>query len=232
MEKPFIIAHRIVNETICNKEALKKLLTDLQNKNVWGAEFDIRQTKDSEFIAFHDAKFSQLKRNIKDYTLEELKKEATKNNFSFLTVEEVLKIVPPSFLIQIDIKDKKISIEPLIKVLRQSQLLNQIIVSSFYPHIILQLSGCEEIKHRWLLVNISTKRNLFHIFYAVMPIRFALKCKATGIAPQQYLVSKNLLLKAHKTGLTVATWTIDNLEEIKRLEKYGLDYIIADCHYI
>lgn len=221
------IAHRIVDDEINSKEKLSRLLAKLQDYGFGGVEFDIRQTNDQQFVVFHDARFPQLRHLIRKYSLSELLKEAKEKNFSFLTLGEVLKIIPSSFWVQVDIKDKIINVELLVKALQQSQSLNRIIVSSFYPHTILQLSR-HNIKQRWFLVNISIKRNPIHIFYAIMPLIFALKCQATGIAAHQCLVSKNLLLKAHKAGLTAATWTVNNFKTMKHLEKYKLDYIIVD----
>jgi glycerophosphoryl diester phosphodiesterase len=222
------IAHRIIDDEINSKKKLSELLKKLQTYEFGGIEFDIRQTHDEQFLVFHDAHIPLLRQTISNYSLRELLEEARGKNVSLLTLQEVLEIIPSSFFIQIDIKDKKINVEGLVNILKQHTSPNQIILSSFYPNIILQLSRYDNINQRWLLTNLDIRRNVIHIFYALMPIKFALKCRATGIAPQQNLISKKLLLKAHNLGLTVATWTIDNFETMKRLEKCELDYMIVD----
>lgn len=225
MKKPFIIAHRIVNETINNQEALKKLLTGLQNKNVSGVEFDIRQTKDNEFIAFHDAKFSQLKGDIKNYTLKELKKETSRKRFSFLTMEETIKEIPENFEIQIDIKDKMINIKKFLEIINQYGIQHRLIISSFYPTVIFKFSS-SKIKKRWLLTSFTLERNLLHIIYALSPVITAFFCKATGIGPKLSLINKNIVKKSKSNNLTIATWTINNEKEIKNLLIYDIDYLI------
>jgi len=221
------IAHRVVDNEINTKEKLLRLLVDLQGYGFQGVEFDVRQTNDQQFVVFHDARFPQIKQPIRKYSLFELRKEAEEKDSPFLTLEEVLRTIPISFLVQVDIKDKRIDVKRLVKVLQQYRAPDRIIVSSFYPQVILQLLR-HGVKYRWLITSISRRRNPIHMFYAIMPTMIALKCQATGIAPHQCLVGKNLVLKAHKSGLTVATWTVNNPKIIKRLEEYKIDYIVAD----
>lgn len=227
MEKPFIIAHRVVNEKIINKNLLKELLFKLQDKNIKGIEFDIRQTKDNEFLAFHDEKFPGIKKSIKDYSLAKLREEAVKNNFSFLTLSEVLEIIPKEFNIHIDLKDAKINIKKFIEEITPFQIFDRLIVSSFYPLTLLKLTD-SKIKKRWFLTSISKNRNLLHFIYALTPIRTAIFCKATGIAPFYSLISKKLIEKAHNKNLTVAVWTINDKELIPNFEKIGIDYLVVN----
>lgn len=231
MNSPFIIAHRIVNEKINNDKLLDELLFNLKNKNIQGVEFDIRQTKDGKFITFHDSKFPQLRKYIKDYTFEELKKEARKEGFSFLTMEETIEKIPENFEIQIDIKDKVITIKKFLEIIGSFNIVDRLIVSSFYPKLLYSLSF-SNIKKRWLLTNYSVKRYPSHFFYALTPVRTALFCKATGISPYSSLINKNIIDKARKNNLTVASWTINNEKEMQNLLGYDVDYLIISPNLI
>ncbi len=226
MKKTILLAHRITSETINNKNKLKELFCRLiRETEIKGVEFDIRQTRDEKFIAFHDSKFPQLQKYIKDYTFEQLKKEAAKEGFSFLTMEETIKEIPENFEIQIDIKDKMITIEKFLEIISNFNIIGNLIVSSFYPKLLYSLSF-SNIKKRWLLTNHSLKRNPAHIFYALMPVKIALSCKATGISPYFSLINKNVINKAHQNNLTVASWGINSEKETKNLLKYNIDYLI------
>jgi len=139
MTKSFIIAHRIINDKINSKEMLKKLLSDFENTSIRGVEFDVRQTKDYEFVASHDKKFTPFKKNIKDCTLAELKNESFKRGFSFLTMTEVIEIIPKSLKINIEIKDPETKINKFLKIIEYYDISDRLIISSFYPKIIFSL---------------------------------------------------------------------------------------------
>jgi glycerophosphoryl diester phosphodiesterase len=221
-----IIAHRIVNEKINNKKLLSKLLFSLKNKNIQGVEFDIRQTKDGKLIASHDPRFPQAEKKIKNYTFEKLKEEAFKGKFSFLTMEEVIEEIPKNFIINIDIKDPKTDIKNFLRIIKNYNISERVIVSSFYPKIIFKLRF-SNIKKRWLLTNFSLKRNLFHLIYTLFPIKTGLLCKATGIAPHFSLINKKTLKKAHNKNFTVAVWTINDEKTMLKFKKINTDYLIV-----
>lgn len=221
-----IIAHRIVNEKINNKELLSKLLFTLKNKGIQGVEFDVRQTKDGKSIAFHDPKFPQADKKIKNYTLEELKKEALEKKFSFLTMEEVIKEIPRNFEINIDIKDPETNIKKFLRIIKNHNISERVIVSSFYPKVIFNLR-LSSIKKRWLLTNFSLKRNPLHLLYALFPVKTGLLCKTTGIAPHFSLINNKIIQKARSKNLTTAAWTIDDEKTISKFKEINTDYLIA-----
>jgi len=226
MTKSLIIAHRIINDKINSKEMLKRLLSDFENTNIRGVEFDVRQTKDYELVASHDKKFTFLEKNIINYTLAELKNESFKRGVSFLTMPEVIEIIPKSLQINIEIKDPKTEINKFLKIIEHYDIFERLIVSSFYPKIIFSLRS-SNVKKRWLLTNFSLKRNPLHLFFALFPIGTALLCKATGIAPHFSLINKKIIQKAHNKNLTTATWTIEDENLILLLEKIGVNYLIV-----
>jgi len=201
----------------------------IRKRGIEIVEFDIQQTKDEEFVVYHDRRLSDSDYNINDCTLYNLKKEGQEKNFSFLTLEETLKIISEDFRIQIDVKNSETNIDKLLGIIDSFQISERIIASSFYPQIISKLSG-SKIKKRWLLTSISRRRNPTHIFYALSPIRTAISCLANGIAPHQSLVTKKIIKKAHKKGLTVAIWTVNDKKLEKKFGSWGADYIIKDTN--
>lgn len=237
--KTIIIAHRIVNPLINDKEKLSAFIGRLDQNKIMGVEFDVRQTKDNNFIAFHDERLSHFNRDIIDYTYEEFKKETRERGISFLTLTDVLEMIPPGFEIQIDLKDKKVDIDKFLEILYCFRFIKKIIVSSFYPSVILKLST-SKIEKRWLLTNIFTERNFVRFWGSLFPIRTAIFCRATGIAPHLSLISQKLINRAHRNNLTVAAWTVNPIRNqrflngvnyeglINKLSKQKVDYIISD----
>jgi len=222
-----LFAHRIVNNKINSKETLKKLLSNLEKTNIQGVEFDVRQTKDCEFVAFHDKKFPQLKKKIKNYTLAELKNESLNKEISFLTMDEVIELIPKNIEINIEIKDPKTKIKKFLKIIEYYNILDRLIVSSFYPKIIFKLRS-SNIKKKWLLTNFSLKRNPLHLLYALLPVETALLCGATGIAPHFSLINEKIVRKAEAKNLSATVWTINDKNLIPKLKKLGIDYLIVE----
>lgn len=225
--KPLIIAHRVVDERIDSEEKLKKLLSRLEKNGITAVEFDVRRTKDGHFVAFHDQKFPQLKKRIKRYRLLELETEAEKNGFSFLTMEQVLKLLPKNFKTHIDLKDNRLNTKKFAKIICDLGFSDRVFVSSFYPQIIRSL-GRRKIKQRWILLNLSFGRDPFHFFYGLFPFLTARFSRATGIAPHRSITNEILIKKAHKRNFEVAVWTLKTPEKIAQFRDIGADYLIAE----
>jgi glycerophosphoryl diester phosphodiesterase len=222
-----LIAHQVIASNNGIPKKAIELMKRLQGQGIKIIEFDIRQTKDRGFVAFHDSKFPGFSGRIRTYSFNELKKGSQQKNFTFLTLEEVLSIVPSGFEINIHLKDAEVDIERLVGVLQRFNVCNRVIISTNYPKTLARLAQ-SEIKKRWLVTSISYRRSPIHLWYAIMPIKTALACQATGIASHYQLVTLALIKKAHQRNLTVAAWTVNKEKDIKRLSRWGVDWIISD----
>ncbi len=231
-KKPFIMAHRIVNNAVDTKEKVAGLLAKLDAKGIRGVEFDARQTKDKKFIAFHNSRFPQLKWPIEEYLFEDLKKDAEKNNFTFLTLQEVLLEIPATFKIQIDLKDKNVDAQKFLEAIAPFKIFDRVIISSFYPKVIKKFAD-SKIQARWLLTRISLKNELMRvIFYSFAPIQIAIICKATGVGPHRPLATKIIIKEAHRKKLTVTVWTIHKKKSLSKFKKRDADYLTVDSRLL
>jgi glycerophosphoryl diester phosphodiesterase len=57
---------------------------------------------------------------------------------------------------------------------------------------------------------------------------WAAEFSAKAIHPHYSLLTEHNVDKAHKMGLKVYTWTINDAEDIERIKGYGVDGIISD----
>lgn len=64
-----------------------------------------------------------------------------------------------------------------------------------------------------------------NIFHAA---RFASKIDAYCVNPLHHLCSRSFVGKAHKRGLKVYPWTVNELDEIEKMKNTGVDGIISD----
>lgn len=222
-----LIAHQIANGKVESLDEVRKTIVRLQSRGIKSIEFDARQTMDGGFVIAHDKQLPLFVKPIIACTLSELKREGQRKNFLFLTLGDALKIIPAEFQINVHLKDAKVDVKKLIEILRPFQIFDQLIISTNYPKTLVELAQ-SEIKKRWLITSISRRRSPIHLWHALRPIKTALACQATGIAPHYQLVTRGLIKKAHQKNLTVAAWTINKEEDIKRLTKWGIDWLISD----
>lgn len=224
--RSLIIAHKIIDASLCSPEIIAKCLDNLRKQEIYIVEFDIWQTYDGFFIVAHDKKLFDFPKLIKESSLRELQKYSKEKQYSLMTLDEALRLIPKEFQVNIELKDKDIDVDKFMASVKQFDI-SRFIVSSFYPKNILRLSD-SGIQKRWLLTSISYRRNLWHLIYALRPIQTAIKYKATGIAPFYRLITQRLVNKAHGNNLTVAAWTVNDKNEIEHLKQLGVNHIISD----
>lgn len=220
------IAHKIIDSSSCSPEMVVKRLDSLRKQEIYIVEFDIRQTHDGFFIVAHNKKLHGFPKLIRKSTLAELQEYSKERQCSLITLDEVLRLIPQEFQVNIELKDKDIDVGKFMASVKQFDI-SRFIISSFYPKNLLRLSD-SGIQKRWLLTSISYRRNLRHLMYALQPIKTALRYKATGIAPFYRLLTSQLIKKAHKKNLTVATWTVNDKNTIEHFKNIKVDWIISN----
>lgn len=226
MNHPQIIAHRWLDAS--QKQDMSSRLEEILNLGVKIIECDVRETKDGEFILSHDPYLPTLRKKIKEMTSAEIIKELGEKVYDNIALSILLTLLKEksSLKINLEIKDPKLNVKKLVNTI-PSSLRKQIIISSLYPRILRKISPAD-IFERWLLTSISYRRNPLHFFFAVFPFFTARFSGATGIAPFHTLVNQSLIKKATKKGLKVITWTVNNIEEIKKLTGWSVWGIISD----
>lgn len=60
------------------------------------------------------------------------------------------------------------------------------------------------------------------------PLRRARELGADALFPRRHLVTKDLVRKAHARGLAVATWTVNDPREMRKLLSYKIDAIASN----
>jgi glycerophosphoryl diester phosphodiesterase len=87
--------------------------------------------------------------------------------------------------------------------------------------------------HR-LLINIKKKHPNYKIgilyseTYGIDMIEYCVENSIDAVHPHYNLIDKAFVDRAHQNGLEVNVWTVNNIEDIKRMKEYGVDNIISD----
>ncbi len=122
-----LIAHRGLKTQKVKANTIPAFLNAIENSEIAGFEFDVRQTKDGIFIVNHN---SFIKNDIiKYHTYKELRAK-----YNITTLKEVLKLKTNKILL-IEIKDFNIDFERFIKILKNSKNQN-IYLMSFHNKVI------------------------------------------------------------------------------------------------
>lgn len=235
-----IIAHRG-----SNKEAPQNTLPAFRlaiAEGTDGFETDVHVTKDGRLVICHNYTIdatSDGRGEITDYTLGELKKFDFGSYFSeefrgttLPTVDEFLDLVGPTDaeIINIELKSPKQNesgiVQKTLDAVKAHDLLDRVLISSFDPRILKEVKQLEpRCKTGFLYPTLQTSACRF----VSDPFPIVKRIGADAIHPMSVVVNQTLVKMAHKRGLTVNVWTVDDEKTVRNLVKLGVDGIITNC---
>ena len=200
----------------------------------WGAECDVAETLDHEFVLMHDDTIDRTTNgtgNVSSLTLSQLKEFnidsgsniASYPNLKIPTLQEYLSTCKKCNIVPV-IEVKAItdnSIDKFLGIIRSYGLIDKAIVISFNYDLLVKIRNKE-------------KRLLLQ---PLLPLNEASieKCAALGtnthIDCPEADVTLELVELAHKKGLLVNAWTVNDKNKLKTLVGYGVDFITTDVLY-
>lgn len=198
-----------------------------------GIELDVHKTKDNRLVVIHDEDIERTfygKGLVKDFTLEELKKFGCRKELfrddekcKIPTLEEVLDLIRKTDLIlNIEIKTDNIHYKGIekdvINLINRDSLKNRVILSSF-NHETIQI--CKEID-KDIATGVLYDEPIENV------VEYAKRIKANAIHPDKDLVSRELIEEAHKNNILVNIYTVNEIEDMKRLKEYNVDGLFTD----
>lgn len=116
--------------------------------NVDGIEFDIQFTKDNKLVVYHDFSININNKifQISNMTLSDI--QNLNLEFNIPTFEDVLKICSKNKIINVEIKSTNIChtkmVNQTISVLKKYNFLDNVIISSFNPFVLLAINKHKE----------------------------------------------------------------------------------------
>lgn len=227
---PIILAHRGASllappNTLSSFKKAVELGAD-------GVELDVRLTKDKKPVVIHDPivdHVSDGKGFVSDYTLKEIKKLDFGCRFSedfrgerIPTLEEALDILGGLKLINIEIKNDPYPYKDIEKITLETiynmGIRDKILISSFDHELLLRI--------RHLDRDINT--GVLYSFRPVYSNLLAIDAKAGNLHPFWAVINKDNIEEAHRIGLKVFPWTVDDKNLIERLIEWRVDGIITN----
>lgn len=207
-----------------------------------GFETDVHLTKDGKLVICHNYTVddtSDGRGDITSYTLEELKRFDFGSYFSaeyagtqLPTLEEFLELAAPSSgeIINIELKrPKNNSVEIVgktVNMIKQYGVLDRVIISSFDSRLLKAVKNFEpRCKTGFLYPTLDFATHPFE----VIPFLTAKRIGADYIHPYAPCVTKGIVKQAHRMGIKVNVWTVNDEATVKKLVNLGVDGIITDC---
>ncbi len=234
------IAHRGLN-TLALQNTVPAFELAVQH-GMDGIELDVQLASCDTPMVFHDDDLLELfgvEGTVRDYSIEELQSFVTPKADEFPDVDpdtmriprltEVLDVLPkgPDFLVNVELKAPEVRLMSVTastaQVLADYKETN-FIVSSFNPLELLRFHRHLPEIRTALLFGTDTPHGLNRGWPAAILRRFRLD----AIHPEYPLISREMVERAHRRGLEVNTWTINDPDWWAWLESIGVDAIISD----
>lgn len=229
---PLAFAHRGFSpDGLENSAAAFKAALDLGFTHL---ETDARTTADGTVLLFHDETLDRVTDGhgtISDLAADDIAKTRIKGMESIPLLADVLAEFPQARL-NIDVKDWH-TVEPLAGVVEKLQAHDRVLIASFSDRrrrAVLRLLSRRTASSAGILFNA-----LFVLLGPLLPDPWLLKIMHDVDAlqvPARYgslpVVTPRFVRRAHRLGLQIHVWTINDPAEMDRLLDLGVDGLVTD----
>lgn len=193
--------------------------------NVDMIELDVHVCKTGELVVIHDDKVNRTTNGrgyVAEKTLNELKKLDAGKGEKIPILKEVLDLINKQTKINIELKGKNTAkpVSDIIeKYVKEKQWdYDDFLVSSFNYNELEKFHGLNPKIRIGIIVDKKHDNSL----------KLAKKLNTYSIHPSIKLINKEFINKAHKVNLKVLVWTVNNSNNIKKMESLGIDGIFTN----
>lgn len=198
-----------------------------------GIELDVQMTKDGRLVVIHDETINRVSNGkglVKDFTYEELIQFNVNKKFPELgkvkipTLEEVYLLLKDTKLyINVELKNGIIFYENLeekvLELTSKMELCDRVIYSSFNHYSVLKLKELDPLVKTGFL---------YEDGYLDMP-EYAKKHHVEALHPALYnLQYPNFIKDCKSRGIDIRVWTVNKVEDMKKLFKHEIQGIITN----
>lgn len=188
-------------------------------------EMDLQPTKDNKLLCMHDSTLDRTTTGtgkISDYTLKEIQTKFTMKSGQLIpSLDDVLNRFEDKANYYIETKRpfNPNMDEELLKQLNEHKLIG---IGSTTGQVVIQSFAFES------LINIKNQFSDIRLAYLVSKMDKPSITKASengffAIAPGVATITKELVSYAHSLGLDVHAWTVNELEDMKKMKSIGVD---------
>ncbi len=225
--RTLIIGHRGAS-VIAPENTLKAFKKAIELKADY-IEFDVQETLDGELVIVHDEDIKRITGRdgiISKMTLNELKMLDFGEGEKIPTLKELVKLTKNRIKLNCEIKVEKIT-EKVIEILREWEILDTTIISSFIHE---ELLAIQKLEPSIKLASLEPTPGIIKIDWAKKKemIEYCINNKLYAINPIVMMVDQQFVDFAHANDIKVFPWTVDSRVSIKKLIRLGADGIITN----
>jgi glycerophosphoryl diester phosphodiesterase len=192
-------------------------------------ETDVHATRDGVLVAFHDAVLDRVTDGtgaISSLTHDVVRRARIGGVEPITTLAELFDAFPKARF-NIDIKAEN-AVRPLADFIDARSAYDRVLVGSFSPS---RLNAFRRLVGDSVPTSAHPLEVAVHLLLPVELARRFSRAKALQI-PHRHkgllIASKRLIRKAHRAGLHVHVWTVDDPEEMRELLDLGVDGLVTD----
>lgn len=216
---PLIIGHR--GAAGLEPENTLRSFRRALSVGVDAVETDVQLTSDGTPVCFHDDNLERLTGHsapLNNLTLEELRRLDVGQGEQIPTLVEVIQTVRGFAALEIELKSSD-CVEAVLKTLKEERIEpSEVIITSF------DLSRLRQVKQERPDLRLS-------VLYTKLPADWldaALNLGAVAVNLYFLSVTAEWIREAHEANLKARTWTVNEVEYVRRLIDMGVDSITTD----
>ncbi|MDN6428709.1 MAG: glycerophosphodiester phosphodiesterase [Propionibacterium sp.] len=232
---PLVLAHRGGGA-----EAPENSLEAFAHAHALGVrdiETDAHLTADGQVVLIHDPvvdRVSEGSGRVRDLTWAEICGLQMRGGTRVPLLGEVLEAFP-DMVLNIDAKVEEV-VDPLLDVLEEHEALDRVLIASFSERRLSRVRSRTAGAVATSLGSTAVVRLLLAAHSATDPMTWHVPGPRQGVravqVPASYgpvpVVTPRMLATAHRAGLAVHVWTVDEEAEMLRLLDLGVDGIVTD----
>ena len=204
--------------------------------DVDGVELDVMETADGVLIVTHDYDLESRTEGV-GYFWERSYDEIAALNAShrwagkFMAtkiprLEEVLELIPENLLVNLELKTRRWRVpgleEHVVSLVRRYRQVKRTIISSFNPYSLVKVRLLEpEVTIGYIWWNLDVP------WYLRRPT-FVNLVHPDCLHPGAHMVTPEVVTWAHRRGMKINVWTVNNRPMIRHLRELGVDGIFTD----
>ena len=185
-------------------------------------EVDIRQTKDSQIVCFHDPDIQgELIRDL-DYS------EIIEKDSQIPTLEQVLWSAKGKIGIEIELKEPGYELE-VVSIARDYFNYDKFVLKSFHPQVVERVKEIDQKIFAGLLV--GSAFSLEQLFFTLKEAFTSANFKQTNadfISPYYKIFEAGWFSRFTRNNVPVQVWTVNDVESIRTLINQQVHSIITD----
>lgn len=232
--KPHLFAHRGGNQAGSNLENTQKAFSGAIELDYKFLETDVIVTSDGKVICYHGSPNRAIKRvsglevrrKLQKLTYAQIQQKAVSTARKMPLLKDILRRFPDTYF-SIDVKTKEV-VEPLAKVVKDSAAQDRVIITSFSLFRTMKANQLlrGNTKNAALCISRLGVGVMTPFNYIFLPFLKSLGVNYLEVSYRR--INKKLISIAHKQGMSVYAWTVNDEQNMRKMLDIGVDGIMSD----